>query len=272
MTATSLRTHDIGTARAGWLVQFGQIFKRWMSNTLRQAWGIGASLVQPIIWILLFGQVFSAVGQLPGFSDSNYITFLVPGILMMTVLYAGAWAGTGYIEDIDRGIMDRLLTTPISRTAILSGQVAQQVAVCALQTLIVIGIGAVGGASYPGGVGGMAVAIVAALILCVIFSSFSNAIALITRNQLGLIGISQIVVLPLTFLSSAMMSPVLQPQWVQTVSKYNPMTWATNTARDALAGTYDWGTILWHGGLLTALAAAAFTWSVRAFRSYQRSL
>ena len=93
---------------------------------VRQAWGPVMSLIQPIIWILLFGAVFSSLGELPQFGGEGYIDYLVPGILMMTVLYSGAWAGTGYIDDINSGVMDQYLTSPLSRTAIISGQLAQQ--------------------------------------------------------------------------------------------------------------------------------------------------
>ena len=258
-------------ARAGWFTQAAQITGRWLTNTRRQVWGAAFSLVQPVVWILLFGQVFSSLSKLPGFGDAGYVTFLVPGVLMMTVLYSGAWAGTGYIDDMKSGVMDQLLTAPIARTAIVTGQLVQQLVICLAQSIVVLGIGWLGGASYPGGVGGMAVALGVALLLGMIFCSLSTAAALTARNQVALIGISQIVVLPVTFLSSTMMPTSLQPEWVQTVSTYNPMTWAVDLARDALAGTGDpsWG---WHVGGLVVLAALAFVWSVRALRGYQRSL
>ena len=110
-----------------------------MISTWRQAWGPVMSLVQPIIWILLFGSVFSSLGALPQFGGAGYIDYLVPGILMMTVLYSGAWAGTGYIDDINSGVMDQYLTSPVSRTAIISGQLAQQLIINVAQSLVVLG-------------------------------------------------------------------------------------------------------------------------------------
>lgn len=257
--------------RAGWFTQAAQITGRWLTNTRRQVWGAAFSLVQPIVWILLFGQVFSSLSKLPGFGDSGYVTFLVPGVLMMTVLYSGAWAGTGYIDDMTSGVMDQLLTAPIARTAIVTGQLVQQLVICLAQSIVVLGIGWLGGADYPGGVGGMAVALAVALLLGMIFCSLSTAAALTARNQVALIGISQIVVLPVTFLSTTMMPSALQPEWVQNVSAYNPMTWSVDLARDALAGTTD-ASGAWHVAGLLVLAALAFVWSVRALRGYQRSL
>ncbi|MET4609366.1 ABC-2 type transport system permease protein [Rhodococcus sp. PvR044] len=271
---TAVLTHSPARTdhRARWSVAAGQIFRRWSVNTMREAWGVGVSLLQPVIWILLFGQVFTSIGTIPGFGSDGYITFLVPGILMMTVLYSGAWAGTGYIEDIDNGVMDQLLTAPVRRSALVAGQLAQQLVVGLLQSAIVLVIGFAGGARYPGGVGGVGLALVAATLLAAAFCSLSTAVALTTRSHLALIGIAQMVVLPVTFLSTAMMPRDLMPGWVQAVSRYNPMTWSVEIARTGLAGTANWGEIAWQLGLLTALATAAFAWSIAAFNSYRRAL
>jgi len=78
-------------------------------------------------------------------------------------------------------------------------------------------------------------------------------------------------VLPVTFLSTTMMPASLMPEWVQNVSKYNPMTWAVDLARNTLAGTVD-DAAIWQVGGLVALAVLAYIWSVRALRGYQRSL
>lgn len=271
MTAAVANPIIHGPTRAGWVTQVGQITGRWLTNTRRQVWGAAFTLVQPIVWILLFGQVFSAMSSLPGFGDTGYVTFLVPGVLMMTVLYSGAWAGTGYIDDMKSGVMDQLLTAPIARTAIITGQLLQQLVICLVQSVLVLAIGWLGGARYPGGALGIAVALLVALLLATIFCSLSTATALTARNQVALIGISQIVVLPATFLSTTMMPTALMPSWVQTVSRYNPMTWAVDLARNSLAGTTatQWS---WQVTGLILLAALAFTWSIRALRSYQGSL
>ena len=265
------RASSTRPGRAPWFVQTAEITARWLTNVRRQVWGAAFSLVQPLVWILLFGQVFSSLSTLPGFGGAGYITFLVPGVLMMTVLYSGAWAGTGYIDDMKSGVMDQLLTAPVARTAIITGQLVQQLVICFAQSIVVLLIGWIGGASYPGGVGGMALALLASLLLATIFCSLSTAVALTARSQVALIGISQIIVLPVTFLSTTMMPAALMPQWVQNVSAYNPMTWAVDLARNTLAGTTD-ASALWHVAGLVALAVLTYVWSVRALRTYQRSL
>ena len=68
--------------------------------------------MQPIIWLLLFGALFEKVVEIPGFTSDNYLTFLAPGVVVMTALFASGWAGMPVIEDLDRGVMDRFLVTP----------------------------------------------------------------------------------------------------------------------------------------------------------------
>ena len=269
MSALTLTSSPV--TRASWFTQTGQVFKRWIVGTWRQAWGPVMSLLQPIIWIVLFGQVYSALGSLPAFAADGYIGYLVPGVLMMTVLYSGAWAGTGYIDDINSGVMDQYLTSPISRTAIISGQLAQQLIINVVQSVVVLGIGWLAGARYPGGIGGMLVALGIATLLATIFCCASTAVALRARSQIALISLSQLIVLPATFLSTTMMPADLMPEWVQSVSRWNPMTWAVELGRGGLNGdlaAYGW----WQAAGLTVLAALAFFWAVRSIRAYQRSV
>jgi ABC-2 type transport system permease protein len=270
-SAVAVRATIRTPARAGWFTQAGQVLRRWLIVSLRQAWGPIMSLIQPVIWIVLFGQVFKSLGMLPQFGGTGYIDYLVPGILMMTVLYSGAWAGTGYIDDINSGVMDQYLTSPIRRSAIITGQLGQQLIINVVQSLVVIGIGWLAGARYSGGVGGMLAVLGVATLLATIFCCCSTAVALIARNQIALISLSQLIVLPATFLSTTMMPASLMPDWVQNVSKWNPMTWAVEAGRGGLTGTYP-DDVWWQVGGLALLAALAFVWAVRSLRSYQRSV
>lgn len=257
---------------ATFATQLDQVTRRWVTDAIRQPWGLGVAIVQPVIWIVLFGNVFQSVGQVPGFGHDDYLTFLVPGILMMTVLYSGAWAGTGFIEDIRSGVMDRMLSSPVSRPALVLGQLVQQLLVCVVQGVMVLAIGALAGAHYSGGARGMAVALGASVLLAAAFCSLSAAVALLARDQTALIGISTIVVLPATFVSTALMPVQLLPDWVATAAKFNPLTWATSIAQTAMSPDVDWGVVASRSAWLVVLAVLVAWWSLRAMRSYQRSL
>ena len=77
------------------------------------------TLVQPVIWLLLFGSLFEVVSTSPASATDYYIEFLAPGIVVMTAFFSAGWSGMPLIEDLDRGVIDRLLVTPASRVALL---------------------------------------------------------------------------------------------------------------------------------------------------------
>jgi ABC-2 type transport system permease protein len=231
------------------------------------------NLVQPIIWLLLFGQLFSSVINIPGFGGSgSYLEFLTPGIVMMMALFAAAWAGTTYIDDMNLGVMDRFLTSPTSRVGLVISTLLFQAVLTVVQTLIVLGVAWLAGARFDGGVTGILVLLLGAVLLTFVFSAFSNAIALLTRQQTALIGVSQLISLPLMFLSSAIMNTKLSPEWVGNVAAFNPFEWAVVAGRQAMQHTPDWAAVWGHLGLLAALAIV-MTWvATLAFSSYQRSV
>ena len=98
-------------------VHSGQLTLRSLRALWRQPAFVLVTLVQPVIWLFLFGQLFSQVVEIPGFGadGQSYLEFLTPGVVMMTALLSAAWAGTVYIEDMERGVMDRLLASPVRR-------------------------------------------------------------------------------------------------------------------------------------------------------------
>jgi ABC-2 type transport system permease protein len=230
------------------------------------------NLIQPIIWLLLFGQLFKSVVAIPGFTGgSNYLEFLTPGIVMMMALFGAAWAGTSYIQDMDRGVMDRFLASPTSRGGLIVSSMLYQAVLTVLQTLVVLGVAWLGGARFAGGAGGILILLLAAVLLTFVFAAFSNAIALLARQQTALIGISQLISFPLMFLSSAIMDTSLSPEWVRNVARFNPFEWSVIAGRQALQSAPDWAAVWASLGLLAALSVATTWLATLAFRSYQRS-
>ncbi|TYK52837.1 ABC transporter permease [Actinomadura decatromicini] len=228
-------------------------------------------LVQPVIWLLLFGQLFRSVVDLPGFAHGGFLQFLTPGVVMMTALFASAWAGTTHLQDIDRGVMDRMLTSPVHRGALVIASLAYQAVQTLVQSLVIMAVALAAGARFSGGAAGVGVTVLAAVLLTVIFSAVSGAVALLTRQQATLIAISQFTTLPLMFLSSAVMDLGLAPAWVGRVADYNPVEWAVAAAREAMLAHPDWSTVSARLGLLAAAAVATGLLSTRAFHTYRNS-
>jgi ABC-2 type transport system permease protein len=249
-----------------------QVALRYIRALLRQPAWIGISLVQPAIWLLLFGALFKRSADIPGFTGGSYIEFLTPGVVVMLAVSTAGWVGMAFIDDINRGTMDRLLVTPIWRGALNLGSVAQAVLSIVVQSLIVIGLSLAVGARFHNGLAGVAVLVAVAALLGAVFASLSNGVAVLARQRETLIGLVTMVTLPLTFLSSALMQQSLLPGWIQWVAKFNPVNWAAEAGRSA-AGTHaDWTLIATRTGFLTLLLLASAVFTTRAFRTYQRSI
>jgi ABC-2 type transport system permease protein len=254
------------------LANSAQITNRYLRAFLRQPYYIIGTLIQPVIWLLLFGQLFKSVASIPGFTAASYITFLTPGVVVMSAMLSAGWSGASYVVDMDRGVMDRFLVTPVRRSALIGGELVYQAGMVLLQSLIILGLGYLVGARFPGGPISVVLLLVATVLLGAAFASLSNALALILRKQESLIALNVSLTLPLTFLSSAFLPVNLMPEWMQTVARFNPVNWAVEVGRQTLSETVDWQFV---GVRLTGLLALTLVcaWlSIRAFRAYQRSV
>jgi ABC-2 type transport system permease protein len=251
--------------------QTWQVTMRGVRVLLRQPAFLGITLTQPIIWLLLFGALFKAVTRIPGFSGGSYIDYLTPGIVVMLAVSSAGWTGMGMIEDISGGVMDRMLASPVWRGAMNAGSVLYSVLTVVLQTALILLLALALGAHYSS-VGGVLLMVLVAALLAAAFASASNALAVHARQRETLIGAVSFVLLPLTFLSSALMQKSLVPHWIQTVAKFNPVNWAVEAARSAAMGKLDWGLVGLRIGLLATLALIAAGLATRAFDAYQRSL
>lgn len=253
------------------LAQSARMTQRHLRGLARQPWLIGISLVQPIIWLLLFGALFRRVVEIPGFGAGNYLTFLTPGIVVLSAIFGGGWSGMGIVQDIDSGVMDRFLVTPLHRGALMTGLLAYQAVTIAVQTLIIVAIGLASGARFGHPAIGLPILLVGSMALAIGFAALSNALALLLRKEETVIAAVQFVALPLTFLSSGLMSQDLAAPWVADVARVNPVNWAVVAARQALSATVDWSSVLSHLGALAVFALVCGWLSTRAFRSYTRS-
>lgn len=254
------------------LRQSWQVSLRYVRVLGREPAYLGITITQPLIWLLLFGALFKAVSKIPGFHGGSYIDFVTPGIVVMLAISSAGWTGMGLIEDINGGVMDRVLVSPVWRGALNVGSVVQAVLVIVIQTTLIVLLALALGADYKGGVGGVAILVVLAGLLGAVFASLSNGIAVLTRQRETLIGAVTMVVLPLTFLSSALMQQSLVPAWIRTVARFNPVNWAVEAGRSAAMQHIDWGLVGSRFGLLVALALVCGAFAVWAFGAYQRSL
>ena len=245
---------------------------RNLRRFIRQPAWVAITLIQPMIWLLLFGALFKRVVEIPGYHGSSYIEYLTPGVIVMTAISSAGWNGMAFIDDMRSGVMDRMLVSPVWRSALNIGNLVYGALTTILQSLIIVGVGFAVGAHYPNGAGGIAVLILVACLLSAGFAALSNALALVVRQEETLIAAVTSLILPLTFLSSTFMQASLVPTWIRAVSRYNPVNWAAQAGRSAAIGPMDWSLVGTRVGLLAALLLLSSFLATRAFRSYQHSL
>lgn len=243
---------------------------RHVRTTLRIPIWIVVTLVQPIIWLTLYGQLFRRVVDIPGFESASYIEFLTPGVVIMTAFFGAAWSGMGLIEDLNEGVVDRMLATLVHRGALIAARVMHSSLTVAVQSIIIMVVGLVLGANLEGGIIGAIAILLLAGLLGAGFAAISSGAALVFRREETLIAVINFFGLPLVFLSTAFMASELMPDWIRFIAQGNPVNWAVNAARDAMSGE-DWTTVWGYVGLLMAFVAVASWFSTQAFRAYRRS-
>ena len=245
---------------------------RQLRNLLREPIWIALLLIQPLVWLLLYSQLFQRVTDLGGFGTADYEDFFLPGVVVMNAFFAGTWSGMSMITDLDRGVVERFLASPVRRSAIVFSQVMRAAVQAGIQGLILLLVGWTIGARVSEGALGWVVILLAAMLLAGGFAGISHGIALLTRREATMIAVANFIGLPLMFVSAILIARPLMPEWMQTVANVNPVDWGARAAREpALAGT-DWGETLFYLGLLGGFLLLTSAFATWAFRAYQRTL
>jgi ABC-2 type transport system permease protein len=251
----------------------GYLTGRKVHALVRQPWVLAFSIVQPAIWLFLFGELFRKVIDIPGFQfGGSYLDYLIPGIVAMNAMSNNMWAGMTMIEEIERGTLNRFLVSPASRIGLMNATVAEQAAGTTVQTLIILLLGLAGGASYPGGAAGCVLLIFASILVGVVFGALSNVTGMLLLSREAIIGVYTFFMLPLMFMSSAFMQTRLMPGWMQAIASRNPLNWVVQIGRSVLAAGPDWGAVAVRCGGLLALAVVCVAVSVATFRSYAKNV
>ncbi len=234
-------------ARAAlFLAETWTLYERSTKKLLRRPVVLYFSLVQPVVWLLLFGQIFNRITSFPGaaqaFGGLSYFQFFVPAVILQTLLFGAAQSGIGIINDMDTGFLDKLLTTPINRLAILMGKILADMTRMLIQGGLIIIIAWGFGqfqtqkVVYANGILGLAGALGIALLFGVGLAGLNVFVALKTRNTESAFLIANFLTLPLLFTSSAQLPIQLLPDWLQSVARVNPVTYAIDSMRVMLNG------------------------------------
>ena len=272
-TVDQLERVRLAPAPNGVLLDTWYLTGRKLRALARQPFVIFMGVIQPVIWLFLFGEMFHKIIDIPGFDfQGSYLAYLIPGIVAMNAMSGNMWAGMSMIEEIDRGTLNRFLVTPASRLAIMNASVAEQAVSTTVQTLIIVLLGYAGGARYPGGALGIVILVVASIEVGVLWGALSNLTGMLVRVREAIIGVYTFFMLPLMFLSSAFIQPSFLPGWMQAIASRNPLNWEVQIGRSALSTAPDWSAIAVRAGGLLVLALIAVAISVTTFRNYAKNV
>ncbi len=248
---------------ANYASEVNGIFGRWIRKTLRRPQFLFFSLVQPIVWFVLFTQAFSSIADIPGFTTltraPNYLTFFTAAVIIQTVISSAMQSGMGMVTDIETGYMDKMRVAPIHRSAILMGKMLSDGTRILIQTAVIMALGFALGVTVATGVLGLLVLFGIAMAFGIAWSGISTFIGLATKNSEATLMISLLTTFPLLFLSTAVMPKFFLPSWVQTVATYNPMSYIADALRGLIIPGFDW-TILFYG-LATILVVGVISLS-----------
>jgi ABC-2 type transport system permease protein len=245
------------------------VFGRNIKKVVRVPLLLFFSLFQPMIWLLLFTQIFKRLGDFPQFQSqgySSYLQFFAPSVLTMTVLTSAFQSGMGMVTDLEQGMLDKFLISPIHRSSVLIGKVLSDATRMVLQGVLVIVVALAMGASIKTGVVGALVMLLVAACFGIVWAGLSNVVALRTKNSEMTMMIGILLTFPLLFLSTAMMPPGLLPHWLETVGKFNPVTYVIDTARAFMNFGYDWSQLGKAIGVIALVGLFTLTGATRAFR------
>ena len=198
--------------------------------------------VQPILWLLVFGQVFTRTHAIPT-GNLPYIDFMAPGILAQSVLFIAIFYGIAVIWERDLGVVHKFLVSPTPRSALVLGKALSAGVRAFVQAIIIyilavlLGVKANFNPLYLLGV------LTAVLLGAAFFSTFSLIIACLVKTRERFMGIGQVLTMPLFFASNSIYPISIMPAWLQVVSRLNPLSYEVDALRALMlaGGTSGFG-------------------------------
>lgn len=236
------------TGAGKFLADTWAVFTREILLVLRDPFTLIFSLLQPLIFLGLFGPLLTgAVGGGmggPGGSTADTLQWFVPGVIVMICLFGTSMTGSNLLYEMMTGSYERVLATPLSRSAILVGRALKEFAPLVVQGLIIALV------CLPFGFTFYPLQALVGLALLGIFGigvgALSISLALAAKNREWLFwGVQQSLLFPLLILSGMMLPLEAGPAWMQTASKFNPLTYMVDAERALFGGSFTDTAVLW---------------------------
>jgi ABC transporter DrrB family efflux protein len=226
------------------------------------------SVIQPVIFVLLVRYVFG--GAIPVDVPGGYVNFLMPGIIAQTAAFATFGTAIVLAQELKKGVIDRLKSMPIARSAVLTGRLVADTARMIVTILIIVGVGYLVGFRFLNGFGPAVAMVVLATVFGVAIACISAFTGLAIGDEESVQSFGLIWLFPLTFVSSAFVPISTMPGWLQAFANHQPVTYVINAMRAmALGGSLEptlwpnlWKALVWLVGIFVVFIPLA----VRAYR------
>ncbi|MFJ8789145.1 ABC transporter permease [Streptomyces sp. NPDC102462] len=196
----------------------------------------------PIMNLLMFTYLFG--GALAG-STREYVQFLLPGIMVMSVVMITMYTGVSVNTDIEKGVFDRFRTLPVWRPATMVGYLLGDALRYTIASLVMLTVGLILGYRPDGGAPGVIAGIALLLVFSFAFSWIWTMFGLMLRTEKSVMGVSMMVIFPLTFLSNVFVDPKTMPGWLQAFVNNSPVTHLSSGVRELMAGDWPAAEIAW---------------------------
>lgn len=233
-------------------MQFDVIYILWlrqMKRYFRSRSRVLGAIGQPLLFLLALGYGIGSVYKRAG--QGNYLEFLVPGIIVQTLLFSGVFWGIQILFDKRFGFLKEMLVAPVSRTRILLGNALGGSTISLIQALLVFIISFALG-FRPDSWSLIPLALVIMVILSVTLTSFGAGIASMVEDFQGFQGINNFLIFPLFFLSSALYPLTNVPSWLRLLSEINPLSYTVDALRYSLIHQTHFG--IWKDLAVVAVA------------------
>jgi ABC-2 type transport system permease protein len=224
-------------------------------------------LVQPLTWLLLFGSVFQGVVKLPGFPVNNYYSFLVPGVIAMTVLGYIALGGACVLHDINSGFLFKMWSAPIRKLPIVTGRVTLMVMLSSFQTVVTLIVSLGLGVRIVTGIWGFLGILLLSDLLTVGLTAFSMGLAYILKQDFPFAVVTSFIIFPVLFVSNAFFPVNLMPGWLQPIAGANPVTPMMTAMRDLVVSGIQFPVLANALAALLVFDFVAFAFALFVFRN-----
>jgi ABC-2 type transport system permease protein/oleandomycin transport system permease protein len=253
--ATNARTDELKPPRRGrvyWALADGWVLaKRNLVQIPRIPELLVFAIIQPVMFVILFRYV---LGGAIDVGDESYANFLMAGIFVQTVAFGGVSTGIGLAEDLQKGLVDRFRSLPMSRSAVLTGRTVADLVRNLAVVFVMLAVGLLVGFRPEAGVIGWAATIGLLLLLSFAFSWIGAVVALMIRSVEAVQSAGFIWLFPLTFASSAFVQTEGMPGWLETFANHQPITQVVDAVRgfllDQPVDNHGWMALAWCLGIL----------------------